>query len=98
MDELRDQLENLIQAIMTSEGTDNNELMTGLLASLNMRIHEAKYFTTFKTVRELEDHIIGCTDCLNHMMPLDVFWQMTHHTDGTQCETPMHSKDRFMRN
>jgi len=96
---IQNQLEKLIKDalkdVVDNAGVEN---VAQLLAGLKMKIHEAEYFSKCKNIKELEDHIIKCTDCLNNMMPIEIFWQMTHHVGDTPCETPMHSKDRFLLN
>ena len=94
MDELQ-KLEKMVNAIVDSVGAEN---VTQLLASIKQKTHEAKYFSRCEDIKEAEAHMISCPECLGNMPPLEVYWKMTHHTKDVQCETPFHSKDRYLVN
>ena len=94
MDELQ-KLKKMVNDVVNSVGAEN---VTQLLASIKQKTHEAKYFSRCESMEEAEDHMIGCSECLTNMPPLEVYWRMTHHTKDTQCETPFHSKDRYLVN
>jgi len=94
MDELN-KLNKMVNDVVNSVGAEN---VTQLLASIKQKTHEAKYFGRCESMQEAENHMIGCSECLNNMPPVEIFWKMTHHTKDVQCETPMHSKDRYLVN
>ena len=94
MDELS-KLNKMVNDVVNSVGAEN---VTQLLASIKQKTHEAEYFGRCESMQEAENHMIGCPECLNNMPPLEIYWKMTHHTKDVQCETPFHSKDRYLVN
>ena len=74
------------------------EAMAQMLMSLKQKSHEAKNFANCESMQEVEKHMIGCSECLANMPPIEVYWRMTHVMPDTQCDMPMHSKDRYRVN
>ena len=94
MDEL-DRLNKMVNDVVNSVGAEN---VTQLLASIKQKSHEAKNFANCESMQEVEKHMIGCPECLANMPPIEVYWKMTHVMPDTQCDMPMHSKDRYLVN
>jgi len=74
------------------------EAMAQLLMSLKQKSHEIKNLANCGNIQEAEKHMIGCQECLANMPPIEVYWRMTHVMPDTQCDMPMHSKDRHRIN
>ena len=94
MDEL-DRLNKMVNDVVNSVGAEN---VTQLLASIKQKSHEAKNFANCESMQEVEKHMIGCPECLANMPSIEVYWKMTHVMPDTQCDMPMHSKDRYLVN
>ena len=72
--------------------------MSALLKAALHKAHEAKYLSRCKNMEEAEAHFIGCSECLRNMMPLEIYWELSHEMPDMTCELPLHTADRFQKN
>ena len=72
--------------------------MSALLKAALHKAHEVKYLSRCESLKEAEAHIIGCGQCLNSMMPLEIYWELSHEMPDMTCELPLHTADRFQKN
>jgi hypothetical protein len=83
------------EQMVTEIGADN---MSALIKAALHKAHEAKYLSRCKSMEEAEAHFIGCSKCLRNMMPLEIYWELSHEMPDMNCELPLHTADRFQKN
>ena len=83
------------EQMVTEIGADN---MSALIKAALHKAHEAKYLSRCENMEEAEAHFIGCNRCLSNMMPLEVYWILSHEMSDMPCESPLHTANRFQKN